>query len=283
MKPEIEIIQATKNVITVIRNQPVIIDTDLAVIYGVTTKRLNEQIKRNLDKFPSDFCFQLTSREEISLRSHFATSNKGRGGRRYPPFAFTEFGVLQAANVLRSELANKVSVFVIRAFVEMREIIFQQHAITGLKGQLPKPSITKPTEINQRFDTLMQEIRPKIGLAIGNVLDSVIDVKRGTTVREEAQDILSKSIAAMKDRLKKSGLENEEVAARIAKTLAEVEKVKATTRKTQAETDHLEFLTMVRKLRLVIEAQKLFLNDDTERPELNRLQSFTNILYELTD
>jgi len=91
-----------ETVIIVLRGQRVILDADLAQLYGASTKRLNEQAKRNPDRFPPDFMFQLTHDEAASLRSQNATSKSGRGGRRYAPFAFTEHGAIMAANVLNS-------------------------------------------------------------------------------------------------------------------------------------------------------------------------------------
>ncbi|WP_203225882.1 ORF6N domain-containing protein [Leptospirillum ferriphilum] len=90
------------------------LDSDLASLFGVPTKRFNEQIKRNISRFPSDFMFQLTQEEFESLKSQFATSNEGRGGRRYRPFVFTEHGAIMAATVLNSPLAVEMSVFVVR-------------------------------------------------------------------------------------------------------------------------------------------------------------------------
>ncbi len=103
-----------------IRGERVMLDSDLAGIYGVTTKRFNEQVKRNLNRFPEDFMFQLTAEEDERLRSQIATSKKKRGGRRYLPYVFTEHGALMAANLLNSEIAVKTSVQVIRAFVKLR-------------------------------------------------------------------------------------------------------------------------------------------------------------------
>lgn len=103
-----------------IREQRVLLDEDLAQLYGVETKALNRAVKRNPDRFPKDFLFQLTQAEFDDLRSQNGTSKTGRGGRRYPPFAFTEHGALQAANVLQSRRATEMSIFVIRAFVKMR-------------------------------------------------------------------------------------------------------------------------------------------------------------------
>jgi hypothetical protein len=110
--------------ILILRGQRVIIDAELAALYGVTTKRLNEQVKRNAERFPEDFMFQLTAEEDAALRSQIATSNgPGRGGRRYAPYAFTEHGAIQAANVVNSPRAVQMSVHVVRAFVQMREML----------------------------------------------------------------------------------------------------------------------------------------------------------------
>jgi hypothetical protein len=107
--------------IFIMRGQRVIIDSDLALLYGVQTRRLNEQVRRNLLRFPSDFMFQLTDQELARLMSQFATSKPGRGGVRKRPLAFTEHGALMAATVLNSPRAIEVSVFVVRVFVQMRE------------------------------------------------------------------------------------------------------------------------------------------------------------------
>ncbi|MES3001262.1 MAG: ORF6N domain-containing protein [Pseudomonadota bacterium] len=105
-----------------LRGQRVILDADLAALYGVETRRFNEQVKRNLDRFPADFMFQLDADEHQSLRSQFATLKPGRGQhRKYLPYAFTEHGAIMAAMILNSPRAVEVSVFVVRAFVRLRE------------------------------------------------------------------------------------------------------------------------------------------------------------------
>jgi len=95
----------------------------LAELYGVPVKRLNQQVTRNRERFPSDFTFQLNPKEHDALRLQFATSNKTRGGRRYAPHAFTEHGAIMAATVLNSKRAVQMSVFVVRAFVRLREML----------------------------------------------------------------------------------------------------------------------------------------------------------------
>jgi ORF6N domain len=111
--------------IATVRGQRVVIDADLAALYGVPTKRFNEAVKRNLAKFPADFMFVLSAAEATALRSQFATSNNDsarRGGRRYAPRVFTEHGALMAATVLNSPRAVDVAIYVVRAFVRLREV-----------------------------------------------------------------------------------------------------------------------------------------------------------------
>ncbi len=115
--------ESLEGLIRLIRGQRVILDSDLAQIYGVLTSRLNEQVKRNWDRFPTDFMFQLTDKENKSLTSQNAMSKIGRGGRRTKPCVFTEHGAIMAANVLSSPRAVQMSVFVVRAFVKMRETL----------------------------------------------------------------------------------------------------------------------------------------------------------------
>jgi hypothetical protein len=109
--------------IYVIRGQKVMLDSDLAQLYEVPTKRFNEAVKRNNDRFPADFMFQLTDEEAQSLRSQIATSNIGRGGRRYLPYVFTEHGVAMLSAVLRSTRAVHMSILIVRAFVRLRELL----------------------------------------------------------------------------------------------------------------------------------------------------------------
>lgn len=124
-----------ESLIRTIRGQKVLLDSDLAAIYGVPTKRLNEQVKRNALRFPQDFCFQMELEEAVGLRSQIATS-KGRGGRTYLPYAFTEHGALMAANVLNSPEAVKMSVHVVRAFIKQRELLAGQAEILKKLAQM---------------------------------------------------------------------------------------------------------------------------------------------------
>ena len=123
--------------IHVIREEKVILDSDLAELYGVTTKRLNEQVKRNIKRFPEDFMFQLTLKEFDNLRSQFATSSLW-GGRRYPPYVFTEHGVVMLASVLDSEIAINASINVVKAFVQLRQMIVSNRELTRRLDELEK-------------------------------------------------------------------------------------------------------------------------------------------------
>jgi hypothetical protein len=119
--------------IFVLRGQRVILDTDLAELYGVEVRHLNQQAKRNAKRFPPAFRFQLSAREMAILKSQNVISSKGHGGARYRPYAFTEHGAIMAATVLSSERAIEMSVFVVLAFVRMRRaIVGNRHILTKL-------------------------------------------------------------------------------------------------------------------------------------------------------
>jgi len=125
-----------------VRGHKVMLDRDLAVLYGVSTKQLNQQVQRNGERFPSDFMFQLTPEEADSLRSQIVTSNRGRGGPRYLPYAFTEQGVAMLSGVLKSRRAVLVNVEIMRTFVKLRQIL-SSHAELARKLE----------ELEKRYDS----------------------------------------------------------------------------------------------------------------------------------
>jgi hypothetical protein len=116
-------VERVEKAILLIRGEKVILDTDLAALYGVTTTRLNEQVRRNQDRFPGDFAFRLTKQEFTNLISQSATSSSQHGGRRKLPLVFTEHGAIMAANVLNSKTAVQASVQVVRAFIRLRQML----------------------------------------------------------------------------------------------------------------------------------------------------------------
>lgn len=137
--------EVVMNKIYFIRGQKVMLDSDLAELYGVETKRLKEQVKRNISRFPSKYMFELTEKEFAALRSQIATSKTGRGGTRYSPMVFTEHGILQLSNVLKSARAEKVSFIIIDVFVRLREMLLDNTEL-----RLAIEEIKRKTENNTK-------------------------------------------------------------------------------------------------------------------------------------
>ena len=143
-----------------VRGQKVILDRDLAVRYGVETRTLNQAVRRNLDRFPADFLFQLTEAERDSLRSQIVISNVGRGGRRYLPYGFTEHGAFMAASLLNSPRAVEVSVFVVRAFVKLRQLVLTHKELAGKLDQLERKVSGHDDTIRQLVAAIRQLMAP---------------------------------------------------------------------------------------------------------------------------
>jgi hypothetical protein len=161
-----------------IRGHRVVADYDLARLYAVSTKRFNQAIKRNRSRFPSDFAFQLTQAEVENLRSQFVTSSSQRtdsrpntlnrsqfvtgsyGGRRYLPWVFTEHGALMAANVLRSERAVQMSVFLVRAFVRLREQVAANTAILKRLAEIDKTLLEHDAALSDLYRKLLPLLEP---------------------------------------------------------------------------------------------------------------------------
>src|SRR6201997_1920436 len=150
--------------ILVLREQKVILDSDLAELYGVPVKRLNEQVKRNQERFPADFMFRLSPEESESLRSQTATSKTGRGGRRYAPYAFTEHGAIMAATVLNSERAVEMSVFVVRAFVRLREMLATNQQLASKLDELEQRLDTHDASIQELIEAIRELMEPPSAL-----------------------------------------------------------------------------------------------------------------------
>ena len=171
--------ESVSRLILTVREQKVILDSDLAALYGVTTKRLNEQFRRNRKRFPADFAFQLTAENLADIRSQNATGSIEHSGMRsqiataskrnirYRPYAFTEHGALQAANILNSPRAVQMSVFVIRAFVKMRETLLGTRELAKKLAALEKQSTgrldTHEIAIVHVLQDLMQILNPPPG------------------------------------------------------------------------------------------------------------------------
>jgi hypothetical protein len=164
-------VEAIAGRIFIARGHKVIVDADLAALYGVQTRRLNEQVRRNRSRFPADFMFQLTDAEFTLLMSQFATSNPGRGGRRKRPLVFTEHGALMAATVLNSPRAVEVSLYVVRAFARLRDTLAAHKDLAAKLQILEKKTETLALkhdrfaqrtrlELRQVFDALRSLMTP---------------------------------------------------------------------------------------------------------------------------
>jgi hypothetical protein len=172
--------ESLEPLILVIRNQRVILDADLARLYGVTTKVFNQAVKRNVSRFPKDFAFQLTTAEVTNLRSQTVTSNRetiedyeDTGNRsqivtgsqkhrdpRFRPWAFTEHGALMAANILRSDRAVDMSVFVIRAFVRLREHVVANQAILKRLAEIDRTLLQHDSSLLDLYEKLLPLLQP---------------------------------------------------------------------------------------------------------------------------
>jgi len=160
--------EVIKQKIFVIRGHRIILDKDLAELYGVSTKALNQAVKRNRDRFPLDFAFRLTSEEASGMRSQFATaSSKDKnlrsqnvtsswGGRRYLPYVFTEYGALMTANVLNSAQAVTMSIYVIRAFVRLREVLVADQSLEERFSEIEKVLL----DHNRALLDIFRKIKP---------------------------------------------------------------------------------------------------------------------------
>ena len=183
--------------IVIIRNRQVMIDRDLADIYGVKTGRLNEQVKRNLERFPEDFCFQLTKEEFENWKSQNAISNSDKMGLRKSPFAFTELGVAMLATVLKTETASTTSVKIIRAFVAMRHFMINNAhifaEINDIKERLLKSDIhhkENDKKIEQLF-SLMEKTDKEITQGLffnGQIFDAYTFIS--DLVRKATKEII---------------------------------------------------------------------------------------------
>jgi hypothetical protein len=162
--------EVVKSRIYLIRGQRVLLDSDLAALYGVETKRLNEQVRRNLARFPDDFMFQLNDQEVAGLRSQIATLKSGRGAhRKYAPCAFTEQGVAMLSSVLNSGRAVQVNIAIMRAFVQMRELAVSNRELARKLDELERKHSDHDRQFVMVFDAIRQLMTPaeKKGRNIG--------------------------------------------------------------------------------------------------------------------
>jgi hypothetical protein len=156
-------IERIEQTILLIRRHRVMLDTDLAKLYGVPAKVLNQAVRRNASRFPADFMFQLTGEEATALRSQFVTLKTGRGQhRKYRPYAFTEQGVAMLSSVLHSERAIQVNIAIMRAFVQLREMIGSNKGLARRLNELEMKYDSQFRVVFEAIRELMAEPEPKV-------------------------------------------------------------------------------------------------------------------------
>ena len=176
-------IEDIKNLIYTIRGKQVMLDSDVARLYHYETKNINKAVKRNLERFPKEFCFQLTENEFQTLRFQFGTSKQNedvRGGRRYLPYVFTEQGIAMLAGVLKSDIAIQVSISIIKSFIEMRKFISSNGPIFERLTKVEYKLLEHDKKFNEVFNQLQLEenIKQKIFFE-GQIYDAyslIIDI-----------------------------------------------------------------------------------------------------------
>lgn len=175
-------LETVENAIHLIRGQRVMLDSDLAKIYGTSTVRLNQAVRRNSKRFPVDFAFQLTREEFINLMSQFVISSS-HGGRRKLPWVFTEHGAVMLASVLNTEVAIDASIRVVRAFIKLRELIAANSVLTAKFAELERRLDGHDEQIAQLFAAIRQLLAPAVPTKKGEI---------GFHVREKAGRYLAK-------------------------------------------------------------------------------------------
>jgi hypothetical protein len=153
-------IERINHSIVLVRGHKVLLDADLAELYGVATKVLLQAVKRNLERFPRDFMLQLTAKEWSTLRSQIVTSNTRRGGRRYTPYAFTEQGVAMLSSILNSSRAIAVNIEIMRAFVRMRELLISNKELAQKLTELERKISTHDQAITGILNAIRELMNP---------------------------------------------------------------------------------------------------------------------------
>lgn len=245
--PDLELDDISTPKILEIRGEKVILDRDVARLFGVETKVFNQQVKRNKTKFGTDFAFRLTEEEFSNLRSQSVTSSGGWGGPRYRPMVFTEHGVVMAATILHSKRAAQASRFIVKIFVQARRNLAEQKNL---------PVVLHPRATVSMAAEMRQSLAGKINEVLGHVLDAIIDQKTNRTVRDEAVDIANEGLKSLKDYLKKAGIQNEKTLAEVRKIMAEAENIEVGTAGKRADNEMKQLALLAKKLRLVLEAQQ---------------------------
>jgi hypothetical protein len=236
-------VQTVSDDIFEIRGRRVILDARVAEAFGLETKRINEAVARNPEKFSDEHGFKLTEEEHEALRSQIATST-GRGGARYAPSVYTMKGVARLATVLSSDAALRATDMIIDTFLRVYEQASQGKAVVAIKDPARYAVETSDRQAAAKF-------RKKLHTALEALLDSVIDIENQTTVRKAGQTLVSEALHHMLEGLRTKGLENMKLEADTRLVLAEAEKILAEARKLSAESQTIDLGNLEKRIAII--------------------------------
>ena len=227
-----------------IRGERVVLDAHVAQAFGTETKRVNEAVARNADKFTEAHTFQLSRAEHEALRSQAATSNTGRGGVRYQPHVFTMKGVARLATVLNTSEALRATDLIIDTFL----VVYDQVSGGRSRIAIPEPDQYRSSPESRRA---IQRFKSRLANALTALLDTIVDVQSKRTARELGQSLGADAVQNIQDRLRTRGLQNTKLEADTSLVLAQAEQTLAATRKTHAEADSIDIQNLERRIDVV--------------------------------
>ncbi len=227
--------------VLIVRGQRVMLDARVADAFGTETKRINEAVSRNPEKFNETHSFQLTEAEATALRSQTATQPAGRGGARYLPHVFTVKGVARLATVLNTPAALTATDLIIDTFLLVHEQLKRGRRTVAI----PEPGRFRPTR--EQADEIAK-LRAKLASALSRLLDTIVDVESQQSVRQVSQTLGTKALANIQERLRAKGVENAKLEADTTLVLAQAEKVLAEARKARAEAEGVDIANFERRI-----------------------------------
>lgn len=236
--------------VLVARGQRVMLDARVAEAFGTETKRINEAVARNPEKFDERHTFQLTEAEHEALKPQSATSNAGRGGARYLPHVFTVKGVARLATVLNTPAALRATDLVIDTFLVVHEQLKRGRRTVAV----PAPDRFRSSPDHGRE---IEKLRAKLAAALSKLLDAIVDVEGQQSLRQVGQVLGSKALASIQERLRAKGLENAKLEADTGLVLAQAEKLLAEARKTRAEAEGVDIANFERRIGAVKKVAEL--------------------------
>ncbi len=227
-----------------IRGERVMLDAHVAQAFGTETKRVNEAVARNADKFTEAHTFQLSPAELEALKSQNAIPQAGRGGARYQPHVFTMKGVARLATVLNTSEALRATDLIIDTFL----LVYDQVSEGRSRIAIPEPDQYRSSPESRRA---IQKFKTRLANALTALLDTIVDVQSKRTARELGQSLGADAVQNIQDRLRTRGLQNTKLEADTTLVLAQAEQTLAATRKTHAEADSIDIQNLERRIDVV--------------------------------